>query len=65
MNLSDLNDRQILVHLVHKVYGLEKADARIEKRLDNHLKHVWALAMALVVALLGVAGAAITTALCK
>ena len=58
MKLAEMSDREILVHLVHRVYG-------IEKRLDNHLKHVWALVMALVVALLGVAGSALAVVICK
>ena len=54
MMLSDMNDREILVHLVHKVCG-------IEKRLDNHLRHVWALVMALI----AIAGAAVIALLFK
>lgn len=54
MKLSELTDRQILVHLVHRVNG-------IEKRLDNRLKHVWTLVMALV----GIAGAAVIALLFK
>ena len=61
MKLSELTDRQILIHLVHRVRGLKQADARIEKRLDNHLKHVWALVMAVV----AIAGAAVVALLFK
>jgi len=61
MKLADMTDRQILVYLVNRVHGLQDADARIEKRLDNHLRHVWALVMALV----GFLGAALIAILIK
>jgi len=54
MKLSELTDRQILIHLVHRVRG-------VEKRLDNHLKHVWALVMTLI----AIAGAAVIALLFK
>jgi hypothetical protein len=54
MKLSEMSDREILVHLVYRVRG-------IEKRLDNHLRHVWALAMGL----LAIAGAAVVALLIK
>ncbi|KKM08621.1 hypothetical protein LCGC14_1723520 [marine sediment metagenome] len=41
MKLSNLTDRQILIHLVHRVCG-------VEKRLDNHLNHMFKLAITLV-----------------
>lgn len=61
MKLSELTDRQIIVHIVYKIRELKRADARIEERLDNHLKHVWAV----VIALVGITGAAIVALLIK
>ena len=41
MKLSDLTDRQILIHLVYRVRG-------IEKRLDIRDKRAWGLTIVLV-----------------
>jgi hypothetical protein len=41
MKLSDLTDRQILIHLVYRVHG-------IEKRLGIRDKRVWGLTIVLV-----------------
>jgi len=56
---DELTDRQILVSLWHKVRGLEEADSRIEKKLDNHLNHMFTL----TITLMGVVGSLIVALL--
>lgn len=50
--LDNLTDRELIMFLLGEVRGIKKA-------LDNHLKHVWQV----VVALIGIAGVAITSLL--
>lgn len=52
MKIKDMSDREILVFLIGEVRN-------IKRTLDNHLRHCWQV----VVALIGIAGVAITSLL--
>ncbi len=61
MKLSEMTDRQILIHLIHKVHGQDEKLKHIDKKLSNHLVHVWAL----VAVLVGVIAAAVCSLLIR
>ncbi len=52
MKIDDMSDRELLLFLMGEVRWIKKA-------LENHLRHVWQA----VVALIGIAGVAVTSLL--
>lgn len=57
--LSDMNDHDILIFLIGEIRDIKGGVRNVKKTLDNHLRHVWQI----VIALVSIAGVAVTSLL--